>query len=384
MIVKPSISLIECRGVAGPVTGSSDAARSDGYVFMQQCGFDVVVCRISAREDAMSKADIAFFDTKPYDQAMFNQANEEHNFAIKYLEVRLNADTAALANGYRTVCAFVNDVVDAEVASRLTDAGVGLVALRSAGYSNIDLDAVRDHLRVARVPEYSPAAVAEHTVGLMLCLNRRIHKAYNRAREHNFSIDGLMGFDFAGKTAGVIGTGSIGRHTIGILRGMGMMVLAYDIAPDDDFATRQGIEYVALDRLLAESDVILLHCPLTDDTRHLINNDTLGQMRRGVMVINTGRGALIDTSALITGLKSGHIGFAGLDVYEEESDYFFEDRSDEIITDEELVRLLTFPNVLVTSHQGFFTQEAMANIAETTLANIAAYLAGDELPNAVV
>ncbi len=331
----------------------------------------------------MSTNDIAFFDTKPYDRAMFDLANEEHGLGIKYLEPRLDADTASLADGYRAVCAFVNDMVDAEVAGRLVEGGVGLVALRSAGYNNVDIEAVRERLRVTRVPEYSPAAVAEHTVGLMLCLNRRIHKAYIRAREHNFSIDGLMGFDFAGKTAGVIGTGSIGRHTVGILRGMGMGVLAYDIAPDADFAARQGIEYVELDRLLTGSDVILLHCPLTEDTRHLIDKDTLTRMRRGVMLINTGRGALIDTGSLVAGLKSGHIGFAGLDVYEEESDYFFEDRSEEIITDEHLARLLTFPNVLVTSHQGFFTREALTNIAETTLANVTAFLRGEEPPNAV-
>jgi D-lactate dehydrogenase len=326
---------------------------------------------------------IAFFDTKPYDRKMFDTVNEHYGYDIKYIPVHLTPDTAALANGCVAACIFINDTVDKHVADRLAEGSVKLIACRSAGFNNVNLDAVGGRMKVVRVPAYSPYAVSEHTIGMMICLNRKIHKAYVRAREGNFSINGLMGFDFYGKCAGVIGTGKIGKRTIAILRGMGVNVCGYDVAPDKEFAARAGFTYTDLHTLLSSAEIIILHCPLTSQTRHLIDTDTVAQMKDGVMLVNTGRGALIDSAALIEGLKSRKIGSAALDVYEEESDYFFEDLSTEVISDDLLARLLTFPNVLITAHQGFFTREAMHNIAKTTLQNVKEFIDGRPLRNAV-
>jgi D-lactate dehydrogenase len=277
----------------------------------------------------------------------------------------------------------VNDRVTPEIADALYENGVRLVALRAAGYNNIDLEAVYEKIHVVRVPSYSPHAVAEHAAALILCLNRKIHKAYYRTRDNNFNINGLLGFDLHGKTAGVIGTGQIGKIMIRILRGFGMRVLAYDLYPDEAFSRETGCQYAALPRLYAESDVISLHCPLTAETRHLVNAESLSRMKRGVMLINTGRGHLIDTQALIDALKNGKVGAAGLDVYEEESEYFFEDFSSTLITDDVLARLLSFHNVLITSHQGFFTREALRNIACTTLENIRDFFENKPLRNEI-
>ncbi len=325
---------------------------------------------------------IAFFDTKPYDREYFAGANERYRFPITWLEPRINKDTAALAKGFPAVCAFVNDVLDHEVITTLGE-GTRLIALRSAGYNNVDMKAAYGRIHVVRVPDYSPHAVAEHTAALMLALNRKTHRAYYRVREANFSINGLLGFDMFGKTAGVIGTGTIGRRVISILRGFGMEVLAYDPYPHSDAARDMGFGYVPLDELYARSDIVTLHCPLTRENVHLIDKGSIAKMKRGVMIINTGRGGLIDTRALIDGLLSRRIGSAGLDVYEEENEYFFEDHSSDVIPDDVLARLLTFNNVIVTSHQAFFTHEALTNIAETTLRNIYDYFVNDKLPNEI-
>ena len=331
----------------------------------------------------MKNLRIAFFDAKPYDRRVFTEVNKKYNFETKYFETHLNEDTATLARNFDAVCVFVNDKITKSVIDTLAEGVTRLIALRCAGYNNIDIRAAKDRLRVCRVPEYSPYAIAEHTIGLMLCLNRHIHKAYARSREHNFSINGLMGSDFHGKTAGVIGTGRIGQCVISILRGIGMRILAHDLAENKDFARQNKVEYVELSELLVASDVVSLHCPLTPKTRYIISDTTIDQMKDGVMLINTGRGGLIQTAALIDGLKQGKIGSAALDVYEEEEEYFFEDRSEEIMDDELLSRLLTFPNVLVTSHQGFFTREAMHNIADTTFGNISEFFNRGQLPNGV-
>ncbi|MBP6634851.1 MAG: 2-hydroxyacid dehydrogenase, partial [Paludibacter sp.] len=279
---------------------------------------------------------------------------------------------------FDAVCIFVNAVADAEVIDELAKNDVKVIALRCAGYNNVDLNAAKNRIKVVRVPAYSPYAVAEHTLALMLTLNRKTHKAYNRTREGNFALNGLMGFDMHGKTAGIIGTGKISKILIQTLRSMGLKVIAYDIFPDYAFAEKYEIEYSSLDHLYANADIISLHCPLTKDTEYIINETSIAKMKNGVMIINTGRGKLINTHALIQGLKSKKIGAAGLDVYEEESDYFFEDRSNRVMDDDILARLLSFNNVIVTSHQAFFTQEAMHNIAETTLQNIQDFI--DEKP----
>lgn len=329
------------------------------------------------------KVRIAFFDAKPYDRRSFDRVNGAFGFEITYFDTHLNAETAELTQGFDSVCAFVNDTIDRPVIEHLVDHRIRILALRCAGYNNVDFDAAFNRIHVVRVPAYSPYAVAEHAVALILSLNRKTHKAYYRGREGNFSINGLLGFDMHGKTAGVVGTGKIGRCLIRILRGFGMRVLAYDPFPDLAYAEADGITYVGLDEVYAESDVISLHCPLTPETRYMINADTIAALKEGVMLINTGRGRLIDTKALIEGLKSGKVGAAGLDVYEEESEYFFEDWSAEMITDDVLARLLTFPNVLVTSHQGFFTAEALKNIARTTLNNLKAYFEDGSLTNEI-
>lgn len=331
----------------------------------------------------MSAGRIAFFDTKPYDQKFFDKINSQYNFDIKYFMNRLNRDTAELVQGFNVVCVFVNDIVDREVIDILKQCGVKLIALRCAGYNNVDLKAAYRNINVVRVPAYSPYAVSEHAVALMLGLNRKIYRAYYRTRDSNFNINGLLGFDMYGKTAGVIGTGKIGKCLISILKGFGMNILCFDIHPDEAYAKNAGITYVTLSELYKKSDIISLHCPLTPQTHYMINEKSIAQMKDGVMIINTGRGKLIKTQALINGLKSGKIGGAGLDVYEEESNYFFEDFSASMISDDILARLLTFPNVLITSHQGFFTQEALTNIAKTTFGNIVEFFNGGYLENEI-
>jgi len=340
-----------------------------------------------ARSGADGRFSVAVFDAKPYDRRFLDDAAGD-DVALNYFDVHLSAETASLARGFPAVCAFVNDNLDAECIELLADGGVRLIALRCAGFNNVDLAAAERHgTSVVRVPGYSPHAVAEHTVALILTLNRKTHRAYQRVREGNFSLGGLIGFDLYGRTAGVVGTGRIGRCLAEVLRGFGMEVLAYDPYPDHDFADRMAVRYVSLPELLAGSDIVTLTAPLTSETYHMIDAEAIEQMKPGVMLINTGRGALIDTAALIEGLKRGHIGAAGLDVYEEESEYFFEDRSEEPITDDVLARLLTFPNVLITSHQAFLTVEALRNIAETTLQNIREFRDGTEgsaLSNSVI
>lgn len=326
---------------------------------------------------------IAFFDTKPYDKRSFNEVNKGFGFDIKYFRARLNPETVELTAGYDAVCAFVNDEVDKEVLEHLKKNGIDLIALRCAGYNNVDLKSAFNNVHIMRVPSYSPYSIAEHAAALILALNRKTHRAFYRTRDGNFSIDGLMGFDLHGKTAGVIGTGKIGQCLIDILKGFGMKILAYDLYPNKDYAEKSGIEYVSLETLYRESDVISLHCPLTPETHYLINEEAIDMMKPGVLIINTGRGQLIKTKALINGLKKAKIGGAGLDVYEEEADYFFEDFSSSTIGDDMLARLMTFPNVLITSHQGFFTKEALNNIAETTLQNIKDFFDDKRLDNEI-
>ena len=309
---------------------------------------------------------VAFFDAKAYDRPSFERYGGERGVQFRFLETKLNEDTVELARGCEAVCVFVNDTVNSTVIDRLYAMGVKLVALRSAGYNNVDVQAAFGKIHVVHVPAYSPYAVAEHAMALLLTSVRRIHKAYNRTREFNFSLNGLTGFDFHGKTVGVIGTGKIGRIFIDICRGFGMQVIAYDRYPAPD----SGIEYVTLEELFARSDVISLHCPLTDDTRHMISAAAIEKMKKGVVIVNTSRGGLIDAEALLEGIKARKIGAACLDVYEEEADIFFEDRSGHILNDELLSRLISMPNVIVTSHQAFLTEEALNNIAETTVNNI--------------
>ena len=322
---------------------------------------------------------IAFYDTKPYDKIWIEPLSAEYGFEIKFFDHKLNADTAVLATDYEVVCAFVNDTISKDVIDILYRCGVRLIALRCAGYNNVDFKSAYRKINVVRVPSYSPAAVAEHAAALMLSLNRRIHRAYVRTRDNNFSINGLMGVDLNGKTAGIVGTGKIGRIFIDICKGFGMKVIAYDLYPDKS----SDIEYTDLDSLFEKSDIISLHCPLTPETRHIINGGSLAMMRPNSIIINTSRGGLINTQALIEALRSRKIGGAGLDVYEEEEEYFFEDLSNEILVDDELARLLSFPNVLITSHQGFFTSEAMQAIAEVTIENIRAYEKDEILENEI-
>ena len=318
---------------------------------------------------------VAFYDAKAYDRPSFEHYGSLHDIQFRFLETKLNEDTAELARGCEVVCVFVNDSVDKAVMDRLYGLGVKLIALRSAGYNNVDVKAAFGKIHVVHVPAYSPYAVAEHAMALLLTSVRRIHKAYNRTREFNFSLSGLTGFDMHGKTVGVIGTGRIGRIFIDICRGFGMEVLAYDRFP----AQGTDLHYVTLDELFAKSDIISLHCPLTDETRHLINADTIGKMKKGVVIVNTSRGGLIDAEALLEGIKQRRVGAACLDVYEEEADVFFEDRSGHIMDDELLSRLISMPNVIVTSHQAFLTEEALNNIAETTVNNILSYFDNDGL-----
>lgn len=327
---------------------------------------------------------LALFDTHSYERDAFESASSGIRHAITYLEPRLTRETARLAAGHDAVCPFVNDRLDAVALGILRDAGVRLIALRSAGFNHVDLDAaLRFGLPVVRVPEYSPFAVAEHAVALALTLNRKIHRAYSRVREWNFSLEGLVGFDMHGKTVGVIGTGRIGRVAARIFRGFGCRVLAVDLFPDAALMLESDVRYVDLPQLYRDSDVITLHLPLTPQTHHMVDAPVLSAMKRGVVLINTGRGALIDSRALINALKSGHLGAAGLDVYEEEEGIFFRDLSNQVLQDDVLARLLTFPNVVVTSHQAFLTKEALASIAHVTLENVTAFERGDPLVNEV-
>ena len=309
---------------------------------------------------------VAFYDTKEYDKPSFERYGKQKDMQFRFLETKLNEDTAELARGCDAVCVFVNDTVNATVIDKLYAMSVKLIALRSAGYNNVDVQAAFGKIHVVHVPAYSPYAVAEHAIALLLTSVRRIHKAYNRTREFNFSLNGLTGFDFHGKTMGVIGTGKIGRIFIDICRGFGMHVIAYDRFPAPD----SGIDYVSLDELFERSDILSLHCPLTDETRHMIDADAIGKMKKGVVIVNTSRGGLIDAEALLDGIKARKVGAACLDVYEEEADIFFEDRSGHILNDDLLSRLISMPNVIVTSHQAFLTEEALNNIAETTVNNI--------------
>lgn len=312
---------------------------------------------------------IAFFDTKDYDKPGFLKYGEKYGMEFRFFETKLTEDTAALAAGCDAVCVFVNDTVNAAVLERLYALGVKLVALRCAGYNNVDVQAAFGKIHVVRVPAYSPYAVAEHAMALLLTSVRRIHKAYNRVRDFNFSLNGLTGFDLHGKTVGVVGTGKIGRVFIDICRGFGMRVLAYDKFPNPD----AGLDYVELDTLFRESDVISFHCPLTEETYHLVNEESIHKLKKGVILLNTSRGALIDAAALVTGIKERIISAACLDVYEEESDVFFRDFSGHIVDDDTLARLISLPNVILTSHQAFLTNEALENIAETTVKNIRAF-----------
>ncbi len=309
---------------------------------------------------------IAFFDTKPYDRAAFERVGQDRGYEFKFYESRLTIDTVDLARGADCVCVFVNDTVDAPVIDRLCELGVKSVALRCAGYNNVDVAHCYGKIHVFHVPAYSPYAVAEHAMAMLLTSIRRIHKAYIRTRDFNFSLNNLTGFDLHGKTVGVVGTGRIGRAFIDICRGFGMKILAYDMYPNPEV----GDVYVSLEQVFRESDIISLHCPLTKDTHHMVNADTIAQMKKGVMLVNTSRGALIDAEALLEGIKARKIGGACLDVYEEEADIFFQDYSGHILSDDVLARLISMPNVIVTSHQAFLTEEALNNIAETTLQNL--------------
>lgn len=322
---------------------------------------------------------VCFFDTKPYDKIFFERYAKQYGVELIYCESKLNEKSVVLARGCDAVVAFVNDTINGEVIRSLQALGIGLVAMRCAGYNNVDLKAAEGKLRVVRVPAYSPYAIAEFTMGLFLSLNRKIYRAYNRIREYNFSLSGLLGVDFHGRTMGVVGTGKIGQVFIKICQGFGMNVIAYDPYP----AELPNVEYVGFETLCQQSDMISLHCPLTKESYHMIDEKAIGTMKEGVMIVNTSRGALIDTTALIEGLKSGKVGAAGLDVYEEEGDFFYEDYSGEVMPDDELARIISMPNVLLTSHQAFLTREALNNIAETTFENLMRYFEGEEPKNEV-
>lgn len=327
---------------------------------------------------------IAVFDTKPYDKAAFEAINKDYGFELSYYKEHLNYNNVILATGADAVCIFVNANVDSRVIDKLLQYGVKLIALRCAGFNNVDIAYAKGKIKVVRVPDYSPHAIAEHTLALMLCLNRKIHRAFLRTRDSNFSLNGFQGFDMCGKTVGVVGTGKIGKTVIGVLKGLGMNVLAYDLYPDMKAAEILGYSYATLDEIYAQSDVITMHCPLTKETEYLICEASINKMKEGVMIINTGRGKLVNTKDLIEGLVSLRVGYAGLDVYEEESNYFYEDKSDEVMTDDVLARLLSFNNVIVTSHQAFFTKEAMSKIASVTFGNILDFFEGKALTNEVV
>ncbi len=326
---------------------------------------------------------VAFFDAKSYDRESFDEENKKFGIEIHYYKDRLTSNSVSMSKGMDVVCIFVNAECDARVIDELVKNGVKLIALRCAGFNNVDLNAAKGKIKVVRVPAYSPHAVAEYAVTLMLNLNRKVYRSVYRTREGNFKLKGLLGFDMYGKTVGIIGMGRIAKELIIILKGFGMKLMAYDLYPDKEFAEKNGVRLVSLDEIYAESDIISLHCPLTEDTKFLINKTSIDKMKTGVMIINTGRGKLIKTEDLIEGLRSHKVGSAGLDVYEEEQNYFYEDRSDKMIDDDKLALLLMMPNVIITSHQAFFTKEAMHNIAQTTLQNIKDWSEGAELKNEV-
>ena len=324
---------------------------------------------------------IAFFDTKPYDKNSFDKYSESTGIEFKYYETKLNEDTVYLAHGFDGVCVFVNDTVNSSVIDKLSEMGVKVIALRCAGFNNVDMKYAFGRIHIVRVPAYSPYAVAEHTMALLLTSIRRIHKAYNRSKEFNFSLNGLTGIDLYGKTVGIIGTGKIGRVFVNICRGFGMKILAYDKFPDRSIEDGEIIKYVSIDEIFADSDIISLHCPLNDETYHLIDENAIEKCKKGVIILNTSRGALVDAEALLEGIKSRKIGAACLDVYEEESDLFFEDNSGHIMEDDTLARLISMPNVIVTSHQAFLTEEALENIASTTVNNIVDMLNNGQCAN---
>lgn len=313
---------------------------------------------------------VAFFDTKEYDRKLFDEYNKNYGYEITYLESKLNSETAPLAEGFDAVCIFVNDVVDEKTIQILKKCGVKLIALRCAGFNNVDIKHMDKSIKVVRVPAYSPYAVAEHATALLLDLDRKIYKAYQRTKKYNFTLNGLLGFDIHGKTVGVVGTGKIGKCFINIMKGFGANVIAYDIYKDEAFAKEKDFKYVSLDELYEKSDIISLHCPLTEDNMKMINKNSIGKMKQGVVIINTSRGKLIDTSDLISELEKGKIGGLGLDVYEDEEEFFLNDMSNSYIRDKDLSTLLSMPNVVITSHQAFFTKEALNKIASDTCENI--------------
>lgn len=327
---------------------------------------------------------ITMFSSKSYDERYFSRTNESGRHDLIFQEAKLTEQTASLAMGSRAVCAFVNDHLDRPVLEQLKQGGTEFIAMRCAGFNNVDLKAAAElGLKVVRVPAYSPHAVAEHTIALLLTLNRRIHRAYNRVREGNFALNGLVGFDLHGLTVGIIGTGKIGTIIAGLFKGFGCKVICYDVS-ENDAMKALGATYVSLDDLFAQSNIISLHCPLLESTHHIINKTAIAKMQRGVTLLNTSRGALIDTAAVIQGLKSGHIGNLAIDVYEEEDNLFFEDQSGELMQDDVFARLLTFPNVLITGHQAFFTETALSQIASVTLDNISKLEQGGTCDNEVV
>ena len=328
---------------------------------------------------------IAFFDTHSYDKKSFLSANEAFNYDIDFRDYKLNENTALTAKGFDVVCVFVNDLVNETVINTLSDCGVKLIALRCAGYNNVDLKAAASKgIKVVRVPAYSPYAVAEHGAALLMSLTRHIPQAYLRTKTANFNIEGLTGRDLHGLTGGILGTGKIGQIMADILKGFGMNIIAYDPFPNQNWAKEKNAEYVSLEEIFRRSDVLSLHCPLTEQTKHIVNHDSMKMMKNDAVIINTGRGALIDSKALVHALKHGHIGGIGMDVYEEESAYFFSDWSTDIMTDDILARLLTFPNVIITSHQAFLTTNALKNLADTTLQNIQTFESNQELVNEVI
>ena len=331
----------------------------------------------------MEKTRIIFFDIKDYDKEFFKKYSKDYDFEMTFLQVRLSEETAHLTKGYDVVCAFTNDDINKETIDLISENGIKLLAMRCAGFNNVSLKDIHNRFKVVRVPAYSPHAIAEYTVGLILAINRKIHKAYVRTREGNFSINGLMGIDLYQKKAGIIGTGKIGQILIKMLKGFDMNVIAYDPFPNQKIADELGFKYVSLDELYAEADVISLNCPLTKETKYMINRRSMLKMKDGVMIVNTGRGALIDSVDLVEALKDKKVGAAALDVYEEEEEYFFEDKSSQVIEDDILGRLLSFHNVLLTSHQAYFTEEAVEAITVTTLNNIKAFVEGKELLNEV-
>ena len=331
----------------------------------------------------MEKTKIIFFDIKDYDREFFEKYGKNYNYEMSFFKSRLSLENVHLTKGYDVVCAFTNDDIGKETIDAMAENGVRLLAMRCAGFNNVSLKDIHNRFKVVRVPAYSPHAIAEYTVGLILAVNRKINKAYVRTREGNFSINGLMGVDLYGKTAGIIGTGKIGQILIKILKGFDMKVIAYDLFPNQKVAEELGFEYVSLDELYANSDIISLNCPLTKDTQYMINRRSMLKMKDGVILVNTGRGQLIDSADLVEALKDKQVGAVALDVYEEEEDYFFEDKSTQVIEDDILGRLLSFYNVLITSHQAYFTKEAVEAITVTTLNNIKDFIEGKPLVNEV-